>query len=264
MGLTGLEPVTMRLSSACSNQLSYRPRFAATRLNFRISIADFRIVFLARFVRNYLNRQSTIANRKLPRRHSGHGGKGIRTPDFQLAKLALYQLSYAPRQLQIVDCKIADCKDRRSWTAATVFFFRTDLAEPEMPDHDLASRDPASTFCQSVLWLLAVKRYRQVRGPDTISIDSSARNLAIIIYVFGAFEACRITAFEFVEVCGCVAVIPNNCTTIYKVHVARYADYLAGLVDTVSLAVDMFWRTALQRFEMPNAVLPGPHKRMYY
>ena len=24
------------------------------------------------------------------------GGKGIRTPDFQLAKLALYQLSYAP------------------------------------------------------------------------------------------------------------------------------------------------------------------------
>jgi hypothetical protein len=28
MGLTGLEPVTLRLSSACSNQLSYRPRFA--------------------------------------------------------------------------------------------------------------------------------------------------------------------------------------------------------------------------------------------
>jgi hypothetical protein len=29
---------------------------------------------------------------------SGLGGKGIRTPDFQLAKLALYQLSYAPAQ----------------------------------------------------------------------------------------------------------------------------------------------------------------------
>jgi hypothetical protein len=28
----------------------------------------------------------------------GAGGKGIRTPDFQLAKLALYQLSYAPEQ----------------------------------------------------------------------------------------------------------------------------------------------------------------------
>ena len=25
MGLTGFEPVTLRLSSACSNQLSYRP-----------------------------------------------------------------------------------------------------------------------------------------------------------------------------------------------------------------------------------------------
>jgi hypothetical protein len=25
-----------------------------------------------------------------------NGGKGIRTPDIQLAKLALYQLSYAP------------------------------------------------------------------------------------------------------------------------------------------------------------------------
>ena len=32
------------------------------------------------------------------RRHFTYesGGKGIRTPDFQLAKLALYQLSYAP------------------------------------------------------------------------------------------------------------------------------------------------------------------------
>ena len=29
-------------------------------------------------------------------RPTGFGGKGIRTPDFQLAKLALYQLSYAP------------------------------------------------------------------------------------------------------------------------------------------------------------------------
>ena len=26
VGLTGLEPVTLRLSSACSNQLSYRPQ----------------------------------------------------------------------------------------------------------------------------------------------------------------------------------------------------------------------------------------------
>ena len=38
-----------------------------------------------------LSNYTTIA----PRRQA-YGGKGIRTPDIQLAKLALYQLSYAP------------------------------------------------------------------------------------------------------------------------------------------------------------------------
>jgi hypothetical protein len=38
----------------------------------------------------------------------GFGGKGIRTPDFQLAKLALYQLSYAPRR-RIVECRLQIC-----------------------------------------------------------------------------------------------------------------------------------------------------------
>ena len=40
MGLTGLEPVTLRLSSACSNQLSYRPGAAATPRNFRMPFFD--------------------------------------------------------------------------------------------------------------------------------------------------------------------------------------------------------------------------------
>ena len=31
VGVTGLEPVTLRLSSACSNQLSYTPRRRALR-----------------------------------------------------------------------------------------------------------------------------------------------------------------------------------------------------------------------------------------
>ena len=57
VGLTGFEPVTLRLSSACSNQLSYRPYSRFTEIG---------------------------------------GGMGIRTPDIQLAKLALYQLSYTP------------------------------------------------------------------------------------------------------------------------------------------------------------------------
>ena len=55
VGQVGLEPTTPRLSSACSNQLSYRPEV--------VNVG---------------------------------GGTGIRTPDFQLAKLALYQLSYTP------------------------------------------------------------------------------------------------------------------------------------------------------------------------
>ncbi len=39
------------------------------------------------------------------------GGKGIRTPDIQLAKLALYQLSYAPALLN-AECRLrnAECK----------------------------------------------------------------------------------------------------------------------------------------------------------
>ena len=42
----------------------------------------------------------------LPPRPAGFGGKGIRTPDFQLAKLALYQLSYAPA-FRIAECRLA-------------------------------------------------------------------------------------------------------------------------------------------------------------
>ena len=37
VGLTGLEPVTLRLSSACSNQLSYRPKIIS-RAAFRCTM----------------------------------------------------------------------------------------------------------------------------------------------------------------------------------------------------------------------------------
>ena len=43
------------------------------------------------------------------------GGKGIRTPDFQLAKLALYQLSYAPEKdlrISMVDFRLQPQKSR--------------------------------------------------------------------------------------------------------------------------------------------------------
>ncbi len=57
--------MTLRLSSACSNQLSYRPGK------------------LPKAIGKIFAKQKS-------------GGKGTRTPDIQLAKLALYQLSYAP------------------------------------------------------------------------------------------------------------------------------------------------------------------------
>jgi hypothetical protein len=40
VGLTGFEPVTLRLSSACSNQLSYRPAAGGAR-NLKFEICDF-------------------------------------------------------------------------------------------------------------------------------------------------------------------------------------------------------------------------------
>src|SRR5262249_16028443 len=61
MGLTGLEPVTLRLSSACSNQLSYRPGWAAQPPHFRLSVCDFRFGFAT--PRAHLLK-SAIANRK--------------------------------------------------------------------------------------------------------------------------------------------------------------------------------------------------------
>ena len=42
------------------------------------------------------------------------GGKGIRTPDFQLAKLALYQLSYAPgSEFSNVDCRLSIARQEK-------------------------------------------------------------------------------------------------------------------------------------------------------
>ena len=76
VGLIGFEPMTLRLSSACSNQLSYRPMG----------------LFDVRFQMYDLHLTSSISLLAL----KDGGGTGIRTPDIQLAKLALYQLSYTP------------------------------------------------------------------------------------------------------------------------------------------------------------------------
>jgi hypothetical protein len=61
--------VTPALSRRCSNQLSYWPSFFFTE-----------------------NRSDQSDQTSLKQ----SGGMGIRTPDIQLAKLTLYQLSYTP------------------------------------------------------------------------------------------------------------------------------------------------------------------------
>lgn len=74
VGLTGLEPVTPRLSSACSNQLSYRPGLIRVSTHICYNACLF---------------PGSCCSKT-------GGGTGTRTPDIQLAKLALYQLSYTP------------------------------------------------------------------------------------------------------------------------------------------------------------------------
>src|SRR5438477_12699973 len=73
------------------------------------------------------------------------GGKGIRTPDFQLAKLALYQLSYAPARISNFDC--------RRWIARKT---------SKMPDGAQAGRHPAcGEYLSSVVWSTGNRHLRR-------------------------------------------------------------------------------------------------------
>ena len=69
--------MTLRLSSACSNQLSYRPERGPAVRNVKFPISNWEL--------------------QIAPPGGACGGTGTRTPDIQLAKLALYQLSYTPR-----------------------------------------------------------------------------------------------------------------------------------------------------------------------
>ena len=84
------------------------------------------------------------------------GGKGIRTPDFQLAKLALYQLSYAPCELSILDCasRIANVREHTNLPAEDYSSKKATFFQPQhrrhqrfrqklKPDGDLTNRHPA-------------------------------------------------------------------------------------------------------------------------
>ena len=66
----------------------------------------------------------------------GSGGKGTRTPDIQLAKLALYQLSYAPRILERKDrdsCRRPRLRGVDLRTYRVLLLHRKEVIQPQVP-----------------------------------------------------------------------------------------------------------------------------------
>jgi hypothetical protein len=73
VGVTGFEPVTLRLSSACSNQLSYTPRLRKKLRRGKPGLIDTCPIVLS-FARR-------LACRAVARRAEAGGAEEIRTPD---------------------------------------------------------------------------------------------------------------------------------------------------------------------------------------
>src|SRR4029077_387912 len=150
-----------------------------------------------------------------------------------------------PQEVSNFDCRFSIARKKR-----------------KMPDVDLTDRHPACVrfFERSklrscaenaaLIFLLSVSlsRHCQIWRSHTC-IERSTRNFSFVIDVLRGFEARRKAAFEIVEVCRRVTVIPNDCMTINEGCVARDTDYLAGFVNTVGLTVHVFWCTVSQRFE---------------
>ena len=92
VGVPGLEPGTSSLSGTRSNQLSYTPKleFGFCPSSFHSS-GSFVVIDSKWFtMRSFLLKATN------------GGATGTRTLDIQLAKLALYQLSYSPRYIYCV------------------------------------------------------------------------------------------------------------------------------------------------------------------
>jgi hypothetical protein len=131
-------------------------------------------------------------------RLSGFGGKGIRTPDFQLAKLALYQLSYAPA-LRIAECRLPICDFKK------LFFLRSSF-----PDSVVSTKENAGPENSRPAFFLVDVQQRlncalsvvsssldffRYRGLNGISADFSA-GLAVDL-VRETFEISDLAVFEF-------------------------------------------------------------------
>ena len=112
MGLTGLEPVTLRLSSACSNQLSYRPGKLCGQFIVRSEIRNAISENGGKGITLPLVHPRVLPFRGfLPPRPAGFGGKGI----IQRSALALAnELRFEPLRLSRPTSRIGVRNPRRA------------------------------------------------------------------------------------------------------------------------------------------------------
>ncbi len=218
-------------------------------------------------------RQSSLSST----RRAKAGGKGIRTPDFQLAKLALYQLSYAPvpiadSRLRIADCKCvasASCHEvskrlfgnrdachvrhrvtrsfgkSRSRMASSVVAIRPFVRFLETGEAAFV-RFESGLLCS----LMSPGGFRQICCPHIICVDHSARYFSLVIYAFGTFEAGRkFGLFQVIEILH-NTVVPNKRSAI-SVRVTGEPYHLSPFIDSVGFAVDISW----EETEWPHSTL---------
>ena len=121
--------------------------------------SQFRVIYFKGYLAlvcpnfHFLNFEFRILTSKIHhsalRRFAAHGGMGIRTPDIQLAKLALYQLSYTPlclRRRGIMERKRSSCALRAISGCADFFdiIFRSGVRRLPASQASLESAFPLS------------------------------------------------------------------------------------------------------------------------
>jgi hypothetical protein len=128
VGVPGVEPGTSSLSGTRSNQLSYTPFFTPRSGASKGKPFGYGHWLAMRCSRHFSGRQA---------KHGG--GKGVRTPDPELAKLVLSQLSYAPKICRLPLLDTAQMEARA--------FHQLNLRQPSGPEAvRFASPAPVSRF----------------------------------------------------------------------------------------------------------------------
>src|ERR1041385_5872617 len=85
----------------------------------------------------------------------------------------------------------------------------------------------------------SVRRRRQKCFPDASRLDGATDDFACFVDVLGLLESPRIARLLQGIQIGHHAILPDKSAAIDEVRVARNADHLAFLIDTVGLAVNV-------------------------